>query len=306
MNSHTSSLREFIQTAAASVAPLDLVLVMTLILLLLRTPEYWYSQSVVLILAVCGLAFRPVRESATLWLILAGFLGAEAGFHWYAADNHKYLECYWCAAIFGACSLPDGERDKALALNARMLIGLCMAFAVYWKAVSPTYFDHDAFFRFTLLTDPRFETLSHWLSAVPREVLAANRANEVLIKSAATSGLEISQVSILGTAQVAPLARFLTWWTVVFEALLAVVFLWPRSARPKGLQLARVRNALLLTFGMTTYVVATVREFGWLLMIVGLAQCAPEHKWARGLFFTTILLIQVFTLPFGPIVQSLW
>jgi hypothetical protein len=68
----------------------------------------------------------------------------------------------------------------------------------------------------------------------------------------------------------------------------------------------RLGSVLLLTFGMTTYLVATVREFGWLLMIMGLAQCSPEQKWDRGLFFITILLIQVFTLPFGPLLQSFW
>jgi hypothetical protein len=296
-----SSSPGFLRAAAASVAPLDLVLLLTLVLLLLRTPEYWYSQSVIVVLCVCGVVVRPVRESATLWLILAGFLGAEAGFHWYAADNHKYLECYWCAALFGVLSLPAPDRDRALAFDSRLLIGLCLAFAVFWKAVSPTYFPQAAFFRFALLTDPRFEYLAHWLAAIPREVLHANQANELVLKLAFSAGVDVTEVPLAGGAQVYPLALALTWWTFVFEALLAVVFLWPRGRR-----VVRLGNALLLTFGMTTYLVATVREFGWLLMIMGLAQCAPEQKWARGLFFITILLIQVFTLPFGPILQSLW
>ena len=302
MNPRPSSTREFIQAAWASTDALDLVLLLTLVLLLLRTPEYWYSQCVILLLAVSGIAFRPVRESATLWLILAAFLGAEVCFHWYAADNHKFLECYWCAAVFGACSCSDRQHDReqALAFNARLLIGLCLVFALYWKLISSSYFDRAAFFRFTLLTDPRFEFLSHWLTGVPREVLLANREHEMLLKTAYASGQDLMQVRLLGNLKVDLVAQFLTWWTFLFEALLAVVFLWPR-----GGPIARWRNALLLTFGMTTYLVATVREFGWLLMIMGLAQCAPEQKWARGLFFVTILLIQVFTLPFGPILQSL-
>lgn len=300
MNPRSSSAREITQAAWASTTPLDLIFILTLVLLLMRAPEYWYSQSVILVLSVIGIAFRPVRESPTLWLILAGFLGAEVYFHWYAADNHKFLECYWCAAIFGVTSCGDRDREQALAFNASLLIGLCLIFALYWKAVSPTYFDQAAFFRFTLLTDPRFEFMTHWLTGVPREVLLANRGNEMLLKTAYASGPDLMQVPLFGNSKVYLVAQFLTWWTFLFESLLAIVFLWPRGGRIAGL-----RNALLLTFGMTTYLVATVREFGWLLMIMGLAQCAPEQKWARGLFIATILLIQVFTLPFGPILQSL-
>jgi hypothetical protein len=256
---------------------------------------------VIVVLCVCGVVFRPARESATLWLILAGFLGAEAGFHWYAADNHKYLECYWCAALFGVLSLPVHDRDRALAFDARLLIGLCLAFAVFWKAVSPTYFPDAAFFRFALLTDHRFEHLSHWVAAIPHEVLRANQENELALKLAFSAGGDLTEVPLAGGAEVYPLALVITWWTFVFEALLAVVFLWPRGRR-----VVCLGNVLLLTFGMTTYLVATVREFGWLLMIMGLAQCPPEQKWARGLFFITILLIQVFMLPFGPIPQSFW
>jgi hypothetical protein len=299
--SPSPATREFIRTTWASVTPLELVLLLTLLLLVTRTPEYWYSQAVIVILSVCGIAFRPVREAATFWLIVAGFLGAELFFHRDVADNHKYLEVYWCVALFCACSLPASDREQVVAFNARMLIGLCLAFAVFWKAVSATYFDGASFFRLTLLTDPRFESMVQFLTSIPHEVLATNRENENLIKTAWSLGPDLTRVPLGGSSEVYPLALLLTWWTFLFELLLAVAFLWPNGPR-----IERVRNALLLTFGMTTYLVATVREFGWLLMILGLAQCAPGSKWARVLFFITVLVIQVFTLPFGPMIQSVW
>src|SRR5262245_59867432 len=299
--SSSPSTWQFIRETWGSARPLELVLLLTLLLLVTRTPEYWYSQAVIVILSVCGIAFRPVREAATFWLIVSGFLGAELFFHRYAADNHKYLEVYWCVALFCACSLPEGEREQVVAFNARMLIGLCLAFAVFWKAVSATYFEGASFFRFTLLTDPRFESMAQFLTSIPHAVLVANRENENLIKTAWSAGQDLTRVPLQGNSEVYPLALLLTWWTFLFEALLAVVFLWPNRPR-----IERVRNALLLTFGMTTYLVATVREFGWVLMILGLAQCAPGSKWARVLFFVTVLVIQVFTLPFGQIIQSVW
>ena len=75
---------------------------------------------------------------------------------------------------------------------------------------------------------------------------------------------------------------------MLFEAAVAVVFLWPR-----GRSLSRARDALLLGFCATTYAVATVEGFGWLLLAMGAAQCDHERRWPVPLYVGVFPLVLV-------------
>ena len=112
----------------------DLVLLLTLLLLLLHAPKDWYSYNPIVALVIAGIAFRQARESSTFWFAIASLLGSNVYFNWYSSDNHKYLEFYWTLALFGVLSLPAPRREGALALNARLLIGLCMVLAASGSA----------------------------------------------------------------------------------------------------------------------------------------------------------------------------
>jgi hypothetical protein len=60
----------------------------------------------------------------------------------WVADNHIYLLAYWCLVLFLVLNVPAPARQRALALNARWLIGLAFLFAILWKAVlSPDFVD---------------------------------------------------------------------------------------------------------------------------------------------------------------------
>jgi len=69
------------------------------------------------------------------------------------------------------------------------------------------------------------------------------------------------------------LATWLTWLTLVSEFGVALTFLWPLGRGP-----SRARHLTLLAFAAGTYSIATVRGFGWLLMALGAAQCAPDAR----------------------------
>ena len=62
-------------------------------------------------------------------------------------------------------------------------------------------------------------------------------------------------VELGGSERVALLACFLTWWTVLIEGLLGLLFLLPVSKK-----INTVRNVLLILFAVTTYSVAPVRH----------------------------------------------
>jgi hypothetical protein len=78
----------------------------------------------------------------------------------------------------------------------------------------------------------------------------------------------------------------MTLFTVAIEALLAVAFLWTPD---RGV--SRIRDASLLVFCATTYTVATVEGFGWLLIAMGVAQCAPGRSGTRTLYLAAYALV---------------
>jgi hypothetical protein len=231
-------------------------------------------------LAGAGLLLPGVARSPALWGSLAFFSGLRVAVDYPLPDNHAYLLGYWCFAVFLALRAADSA--AVLAASGRMLIGLVFAFATLWKlALSPDFAD-GSFFRVTLLTDPRFGDLSRLVGDLSAESLAAHRAY-------------LTQHADVGQAALAPppyppalraLATVLTAWTLVVEAFLAVAFLWPGRRGP-----ARWRDAALLTFCATTFAVATVEGFGWLLLAIGVAQCPARRTRTRALYLATYALI---------------
>jgi hypothetical protein len=87
---------------------------------------------------------------------------------------------------------------------------------------------------------------------------------------------------------------------VLIEGLIGGLFLLPSNRWTN-----RARNLVLILFAVTTYSVAPVRGFGWMLMLLGLAQC-PRDDWRyRWGFLGGMLLIQAYMLPLGQILQIL-
>ena len=62
--------------------------------------------------------------------------------------------------------------------------------------------------------------------------------------------------------------------------------------------------ASLLIFAVTTYSIATVIGFGWLLMIMGVAQCRPQDHVTRFLYVATFLLILIYTAPWAELIMQ--
>jgi hypothetical protein len=76
------------------------------------------------------------------------------------------------------------------------------------------------------------------------------------------------------------------FWTIAIEGLIALLFLAPLSRRWKS-----CRDIALLTFCATTYPFATVAGFGWLLVAMGIAQCARQRVGTRLAYVGMFLLI---------------
>jgi hypothetical protein len=260
--------------------PVDLALRLTLLDLLLRPIGDWTLRPVLLALAGAGLLVPRVLRTPGLWWLLTFLTGLRVALDYPLPDNHAYLLAYWCLAISLALSVEDTA--EFLAQNGRWLIGLVFAFATLWKlALSPDYMD-GTFFRVTLLGDPRFEDLSRLVGGLSPDSIESHRET---LERHADGGL-LEAAGLVESARFVLLAQVVTIWTVAIEGVLAAAFLWPL-----GRGLSRLRDACLLIFCATTYAIATVDGFGWLLISMGVAQCPPERTRTRALYLGAFALI---------------
>jgi hypothetical protein len=148
--------------------------------------------------------------------------------------------------------------------------------------LSPDFID-GTFLRVTMLQDPRFEDWTLLSSGLSVDQLDAHRA--ALDRHLDSPPFEVEPGPGLPT-RFFRLADVTTFWTVGIELALAAAFLWWN-----GGVLSRARHALLIVFCATTYAVATVDGFGWLLISMGVAQCDSRLIRTRILYVASFALI---------------
>ncbi len=268
----------------------ELVAAMTLVLLLMFTVSVWYMQVGVLGLSVLAVLHRPLVRRAPFWFAVTAILAVGHAQGWFQIDNHKYLITYWCFAL-GLSRLAD-DPARFLALNARLLIGLAFLFAVVWKVLSKDYLS-GAFFEATLLQDARFSGVAEVLGGVSA---AGLQENLQAMRSLIAFGDPGAGLAMHTGPRIAALAQFMTWWTIGIEALVAACFLWPH-----GRGLSRWRDPALFAFIVTTYPLAPVVGFAWVLTAMATAQCSerPFRYWP--VLYTAAFLIVMASayLPFS-------
>lgn len=258
----------------------------TCVLILLTGPKEWYVSVFASALAAAALIFANLRLQPTLWAFLGTAVGASALYNWESTDNHKYLLAYWCVAIM--LSLGAADQRAFLAKSARSLIGVSFAMAVLWKLRSPDFVTGD-FFRIELMTDKRFLAVASWVGGVPTDEVDGFRSawsSLGTIRDISTfKGFSVDVSPRLNVVAVA-----MTAWTLFIELWVALAFLLPERTR-----IARFRDLPLLTFALTTYAVATVLGFGYLLLAMGL--CQTHSRRARPAYIGAFILMFLFEIP---------
>lgn len=250
----------------------SLVADLTLPVLAIYCPGVEYHLLLARLLCLGGLLYRPLLRLPAYWFALAALVGMGTYLTWHIADNHKYLMTYWCLVLGFVQAAPEERRDRVLAINARLLLGLCMALAVAWKVLTPAYTD-GSFFQHTLLFDGRFKYVASTLADVPLASWSTNQEQQRELLKGYLNGSAVDTVPLTVSERLPTVAAAMTWWTVAIEGSLAVLFLWPTG----GLWLGRLRHGLLVFFVYTTYAIAPVIPFGWMLVILGVAQCRPRR-----------------------------
>jgi hypothetical protein len=157
--------------------------------------------------------------------------------------------------------------------------------ATLWKAILSADFVTGQFFTLTLLLDGRFTDVAVVYGGVPQTFVDYTQYvfHRVRIGMDAALPLPIPQ-------RLLELARVLTWWTIVVEAALGLLYVLP-AWRAVG----TVRDVLLIGFVASTYAVAPVIGFGWLLLMLGVVQ-APSGSWRRGAFLLSFAVVLIYSV----------
>jgi hypothetical protein len=260
-----------------------------LLALLLQPVGDWRLRPLGVTLAALGSFLPRWHRSPWLWAALAALAGTRVVLDWPMADNHAYLLCWWCVAIVVALSGRAGDAERVLALDARLLVGLVFAGATLWKvALAPDFLDGRVL-RVTLVTDTRFARVATAIAGLQPDELAGLRA----YVSQHVDGPPVGVDPPAQPARFRRVAAVATAWTVAVEAAVALGFL-----APVGWRVSRWRDGCLLAFAVTTYPVAPVAGFGWLLVAQGFAQA--ERRWARSAYvatFAALILVRGFLEP---------
>jgi hypothetical protein len=249
----------------------ELSLSLTLLALLLEPVGDAWTRPLFALFAGAGLLLAGLRAGALLWLALTALAAHRILSDWPVSDNHGFLLVYWCLAA--ALATLAGERDRILAWNGRALVALVFGFATLWKLFfSPDYLD-GRFWVVTLVDDHRFEDAARLATGVSSEDLLALRD----LVSEHVDGIRVpSDEAPVLPARLVAVARGLTFATLAIEASVALAFLAPARSL-----LGSARHALLLLFCVSTYAIAPVEGFAWLLLSMGVAQCEPERTRTR-------------------------
>lgn len=262
-------------------AGIGITLRLTAITLLLRPMGPWFVLPIVLAAAALVLISPRVLSMPAVWLGISAAIALRIADDWPLADNHIYLFAYWTLAI--ALSLRAPDVSSTLAFTSRWLIGLAFVFAVCWKAfLSPDFLD-GRFFRVTLLTDPRFGEAAMLIGGLSPQQLDADR--EALTPLPEGAEL-IDPPTVVEPRRLRVVATLSTWAIVGLEASVAILMLLP-----PGTVVSALRHAALLTFCGVTYAFAPVAGFGWLLLVMGIAQTTARQIWLRRVYVGAFLVV---------------
>jgi hypothetical protein len=275
----------------------DLTLRLSAIIVLLRPTGDWTTRVGLLAVASLALMFPRVLRSRAAWLVTGGLVTTSITAAWPLADNHLYLLAYWCLAI--ALALGTKDTGATLATSGRLLLGCAFLFAVIWKGLLSPDFVDGRFFRVTLMTDPRFEDAARLIGRLSADALAESRTS----LAALPAGAEwLERPELLADARLRIFASVLTLGALVSEGMVAVLCLWPQPDR-----VATVRHLFILAFCATTYALAPVSGFGWLLAVIGLATCQPRERAFRIAYAGAFLLVLAYEeVPWAALALDEW
>jgi hypothetical protein len=199
-------------------------------------------------------------------------------------DNHEWLFLYWLLAL--SIFVMGKHTERQFQLVSRLLIGLTFLFATAWKVLSPE-FRSGAFFEFAAATESRLTDAFSMMGLISKADVNANLHAITAMKS-------VNTPATFGLTEVSGLDgfwMFLTVATIIIEGAIAITFLAPLPRAKTW-----IRDAVLGTFAVGTYLLMPVLGFGQLLCILGYASSDLEEKKRKYVYVGLLVFIQATTL----------
>jgi hypothetical protein len=270
---------------------LDIVRILTLLVLIQHGPKDWYVRVPLTILVLFGIIVRELRAKPWFWFVIASFILSHDIVTWPGVDNHKWLMGWWTGAMWMVHLAPQASQLAVMKVNARLMLGLVFTLATLWKIWTPQYME-GSFFEYELLADKRFKEAAIWVGGATDEGLDKNRdMKNDLLTSYRKDAEPLEFVGFESGEYVDLLAVGMTWWTIAIEGALGVLALWPGNG-----MIAIARTLVALAFTASTYLLAPVMGFGWMVIILGFGQCPERYKKLRVSFLFVLAIIYVYRM----------
>tara|TARA_Y100001935_G_scaffold252429_1_gene256317 strand:- start:4320 stop:5192 length:873 start_codon:yes stop_codon:yes gene_type:complete len=232
----------------------------------------------ILTLGSIGILFERSRHSKYYWISITTFYFLFVIQNWQIIDNHIYLWGYWLLAI--CTSFFTTNQHESLKLSAKYLIAFCMAYAFVQK-LNPNFLSGD-FFYYKLITDQRFNFIGPLIQYNLSEVISENiyLINKVTYETKTV-------ILNAGPYILHPISKFLTWYTLIIEGILALLFFLKRK------KVYIWQHSFLLIFG-SLYFVLPIRGFAYALLTMGFVLIKKEDIKLK--FIYILYLFYIFLL----------
>ncbi len=287
-SNHKISLKHFVSRLTTA-DPLDIIPLLTVFILLFHGYNTWYAQMATMFLAMAALLYRELLRHPGYWFAFACISCISILSYWHPIDNHKFLLCYVTIMLCCTYLASLGNQLRIIVSNARFLIVLLMGMSVFWKIYSSDPYLDGTFFEYIFIADPRFDAFLG-IFGIDTNQIAHNHQAIVDLKQAYMKQ-DIDAIAVYSPTILKNMAWLTSWWVVIIESIIAVLFLFRTPIMDK------LGHGALLLFIITTYLPAPVYGFGWTLSMLGYAVSQTRWPSYGRWYLLCILVLIVYQLP---------
>ena len=285
-------MKQFIQNQLNKINPIDFSIYLTVFFIIIHFQQKLGENPLLLIpivfFSTLGLLFEECRKSGPYWIIQTSLYFIWVFLNWQVIDNHLFLWGYLLLGITTASFSSD--RSTSFELTSRLLIGFCFIYAVFHK-LTPNFVSGD-FFYYKLITDERFNFIGNLIQFNTSELISENKLLINKLMSNSTSVILNAGPSILHLV-----SSILTWYTLIIESLLAIIFFLPKK------KFYEWQHWLLLLFS-SIYFILPIKGFAYTLLTLGFANLKKDDNRLKLIYIIFILYIFLFSSTMVDIINA--
>lgn len=273
----------------------DDVLRLTALLLMFYAGSGWMLSIPLKIACGAALFSTTLLRNWWLWLAITALIVFVNGGVWHSIDNHKYLITYWSICVTIAVAWPAQSR-AIISYNAQLLVGTCFFFAVAWKLLAGQFVD-GSFLHNVFLTDSRVSVPASIVGGVPLSELSTNRSLSGMMQWSPT---EDAIVQLSSSRALSGLAVAASWWTLLIESAVAILWLVP------ALRHHIAKDVALIVFIATTYFLLPVVGFATILGVMGYAAASVRGQRRLAMVYLGVIAgMQLASVPWGAYISHM-